>query len=53
MSGSQGPAGVGRVVHADPGRVDHVAAVVEILLIKHFNNGQMFINISLTSKLQN
>jgi len=30
VRGRQGAAGVG-VVHADPGRVDHVAAVVEIL----------------------
>ena len=32
VRGRQGAAGVG-VVHADPGRVDHVAAAVEILLI--------------------
>ena len=33
VSRSQRPAGVG-VVHTDPGRVDHVAAAVEILLKK-------------------
>ena len=43
MGRRQGTAGVG-VVHADPGRVDHVAAAVEILLIKHFNNWQISIN---------
>ena len=52
VRGRQGAAGVG-VVHADPGRVDHVAAVVEILLVKHFNNWRISISNFHTSKLQN
>ena len=52
VGGRQGTAGV-RVVHADPGRVDQLAAVVEILLINHLNDWQISINNFHTSKLQN